>query len=80
MIICFFLRCRDSFVPEEIDFYFSMMDKNNDDEVSLEDLQAGFAMFRYVILMSRVIKDLIPYLICFPQATVHCSSHVLRSP
>ena len=77
MIICFFLRFRDSFVPEEIDFYFSMMDKNNDDEVSLEDLQAGFAMFRYVILMSRVIKDLIPYLICFPQATVHCSSHVL---
>ena len=47
MIICFFLRFRDSFVPEEIDFYFSMMDKNNDDEVSLEDLQAGFAMFRY---------------------------------
>ena len=77
MIISFFLRFRDSFVPEEIDFYFSMMDKNNDDEVSLEDLQAGFAMFRYVILMSRVIKDLIPYLICFPQATVHCSSHVL---
>ena len=79
MIICFFLRFRDSFVPEEIDFYFSMMDKNNDDEVSLEDLQAGFAMFRYVILMSCVIKDLIPYLICFPQATVHCSSHVLGS-
>ena len=79
MIICFFLRFRDSFVPEEIDFYFSMMDKNNDDEVSLEDLQAGFAMFRYVIPMSCVIKDLIPYLICFPQATVHCSSHVLRS-
>ena len=80
MIICFFLRFRDSFVPEEIDFYFSMMDKNNDDEVSLEDLQAGFAMFRYVILVSCAIKDLIPYLICFPQATVHCSSHVLRSP
>ena len=61
MIICLFLPFRDSYVPEEIDFYFSMMDKNKDDEVSLKDLQTGFAMFRYVIFMSYVvIKDLIP--------------------
>ena len=52
MIICLLLTFRDSFVPGEIDTYFTMMDKNKDDKVSLEEMQAGFAMFRFFIFMS----------------------------
>ena len=61
MIICLLLIFRDSFVPDEIDTYFTMMDKNQDTKLSQEEIQDGFAMLRYFVDLSYVIiKDLIP--------------------
>ena len=61
MIIGLLLSFRYTFVPGEIDNYFSMMDKNRDNKLSKEEIQDGFAMFRYFMFMSCVviIKDLI---------------------
>ena len=62
MIICLLLTFRDSFVPEEIDTYFALMDKNpEDNKLSLKEMEDGLPMFKYFIFMSHgIINDLIP--------------------
>jgi len=59
---------KDSYLPKDIDFYFSMMDKNKDDEVSLKDLQTGFAMFRKhcaaVLIFVEAINAHLPQTTC----------------
>ena len=61
MIICLLLTFRDSFVPNEIDTYFTMMDKNQDNKLSKEEIQDGFTLLRYFIFMSHfIIQNLIP--------------------
>ena len=41
-------------MPGEIDAYFDMMDTDHDENLSLKEIEFGYAMFRYLIYIASL--------------------------
>ena len=63
-------------MPQEIDTYFNLMDTDHDENLSFQEIEFGYAMFRYLISnLYVIIKDCTSQLHYPPRTQTH---NVLR--